>query len=86
MAQLSTTKDLHTQINAKVKSFARVNADGSLTVFTNDYKNADLDPARTLAPTVHQRVIFNVHTQSVTIGDGSGVRTVDAQQFLNSLS
>ena len=69
--------DLVKQINTnKTKSNAKLNADGTITV------NA---VHTTGAVAVHSRVIFSAHTNAVTFGDGSGVKSVNVDQWLASL-
>lgn len=73
---ISSIADFQGKVNAKAQSSATLNPDSSVNVQATHLSGATA---------AYQRVIVNTHTQSVTIGDGSGVRTGNADQFLNSL-
>lgn len=73
----NSVNDLQAQINLKSKSSATLNADNTLSVKTQT-------PAGVTV--IHARVIVNVANQTVTIGDGSGVRTGSVDVFLSTLA
>lgn len=76
MQTATSSADLVKQINTKAKSTASLNSDNSATV--NGVTTSGV-------PVTHSRVIVDSGRQTVTIGDGSGVRTTTVDQFLNSL-
>lgn len=77
MMPVSSASDFAKQLNTnKTKSTAKVNSDNTVTLNVTHVTGVTAS---------HSRVIVDAGSQTVTFGDGSGVKTVNVDQYLASL-